>query len=246
MCTQIDTIIGNKEPSEKLKGLLVSLRDKVIYTLKDIEADIEVINTQAHSEGYEDHEIDLLIRNYLSGIRKTKRQIKYILYDKPRIKEQKKLIEKQDNFVSDANMSERTITLPTELKILPQDLEEITQEQQEQEDTEPELSPFEELKTQKPDYAIEDLKIQLDNEKNKSNELITQNKALEEKYKQLEARTRVSPSNSIPTVQGNTLRVKIVVNKVFREMLQLKGSKMIYANIVIDASQNKYVKLESI
>jgi outer membrane protein assembly factor BamA len=59
MSTQIDTIIGNKEPSEKLKGLLVRLRDKVIYTLKDIEADIEVINTQAHSEGYEDHEIDL-------------------------------------------------------------------------------------------------------------------------------------------------------------------------------------------
>jgi poly-D-alanine transfer protein DltD len=116
-----------KNRLKSLKGLLVSLRDKVIYTLKDIEADIEVINTQAHSERYEDHEIDLLIRNYLSGIKKTKRQI---LYDKPRIKEQKKLIEKQDNFVSDANMSEGTITLPTELKILPQDLEEITQEQQ--------------------------------------------------------------------------------------------------------------------
>lgn len=243
---QIDTIIGNKEPSEKLKGLLVSLRDKVIYTLKDIEADIEVINTQAHSEGYEDHEIDLLKRNYLSGIRKTKRQIKYLLYDKPRIKEQKRLIEKKDNFVSDANMSEGTITLPTELKILPQDLEEITQEQQKQEDNELEPSPYEELKTQEPDYAIEDLKIQLDNEKNKNNELITQNKALEEKYKQLEARTRVSPSNSIPTVQGNTLRVKIFVNQVFREILPLKGSKMIYANIVIDTSQNKYVRLEPV
>jgi hypothetical protein len=243
---QIDTTIGNKEPSEKLKGLLVSLRDKVIYTLKDIEADIEVINTEAHSEGYEDHEIDLLIRNYLSGIRKTKRQIKYILYDKPRIKEQKKLIKKKDNFVSDADMSEGTITLPTELKILPQDLEEITQEQQKQEDNELEPSPYEELKTQEPDYAIEDLKIQLDNEKNKSNGLITHNKALEEKYKQLEARTRVSPSNSIPTVQGNTLRVKIVVNQVFKEILLLKGSKMIYANIVIDTSENKYVSLEPI
>jgi hypothetical protein len=246
MSTQIDTIIGNKEPSEKLKGLLVSLRDKVIYTLKDIEADIEVINTQAHSEGYEDHEIDLLIRNYLSGIKKTKRQIKYILYDKPRIKEQKKLIEKQDNFVSDANMSERTITLPTELKILPRDLERITQEQQKQEDNEFEPSSFEELKIQKPDYAIEDLKIQLDNANSKISELTTQNKALEEKYKQLEGRTTVSPSNSIPAVQGNTLSVKIVVNQVFREMLQLKGSKRIYANILIDTSQNKYVKLEPI
>jgi hypothetical protein len=246
MSTQIDTIVGNREPSEKLKGLLVSLRDKVIYTLKDIEADIEVINTQAHSEGYEDHEIDLLIRNYLSGIKKTKRQIKYILYDKPRIKEQKKLIEKQDNFVSDANMSEGTISLPTELKILPQDLEEITQEQQKQEDNELEPSPFEELKIQKPDFAIEDLKIQLDNANSKISELTTQNKALEEKYKQLEGRTTVSPSNSIPAVQGNTLRVKIVVNQVFREMLQLKGSKMIYANILIDTSQNKYVRLEPI
>jgi hypothetical protein len=122
-------------------------------------------------------------------------------------------------------MSEGTITLPTELKILPKDLEEILQEQQKQEDSELEPSPYEELKTQEPDYAIEDLKIQLDNEKNKNNELITQNKALEEKYKQLEARTRVSPSNSIPTVQGNTLRVKIVVYQVFSEILRLKGSK---------------------
>ena len=143
-------------------------------------------------------------------------------------------------------MSERTITLPTELKILPRDLEEITQEQHKQEDNEFEPSSFEELKIQKPDYAIEDLKIQLDNEKNKSNELITQNKALEEKYKQLEGRTTVSPSNSIPAVQGNILSVKIVVNQVFREMLQLKGSKRIYANILIDTSQNKYVKLEPI
>jgi hypothetical protein len=241
---QIDTTIGNKEPSEKLKGLLVSLRDKVIYTLKDIEADIEIINTQAHSEGYEDHEIDLLIRYYISGIKKTKRQIKYILYDKPRIKEQKKLIEKQDNFVSDVNMSEGTITFPTELKILPQDLEEITQ--QKQEDNELEPSPFEEHKTQAPDYAIEDLKIQLDNANGKITELTTLNKALEEKYKQLEARTRVSPSNQIPAVQGNTLRIKVVVNQMFREILVLKGSKVIYANIVIDTTQNKYEKLEPI
>ena len=119
MTTRIDTIIGNKEPSEKLKGLLVSLRDKVIYTLKDIEADIEVINTQAPSEGYEDHEIDLLIKQYLSGIGKTKRQMRYILREVPRAKEQKKLREKPADIGTDVNAQEETITLPTEHKILP-------------------------------------------------------------------------------------------------------------------------------
>jgi hypothetical protein len=235
------TTVGNRKISERLKGMLVDLRNT---TATIIDA-IEDIKIQAHSEGLEDHETDLLIRSYLKEFL-DKDQIKYVLHDKPRRAKQKSLTEKSGTSPLDVNMSEETITLPTEHKILPQDLEEITQEQQEQQDTEPELSPFEELKTQKPDYAIEDLKIQLDNEKNKCNELITQNKALEEKYKQLEAHTRVSPSNSIPAVQGTTLRVKIVVNQVFREMLQLKGSKMIYANIVIDTSQNKYVRLEPI
>ncbi|MDQ4013819.1 MAG: hypothetical protein M3146_08880 [Thermoproteota archaeon] len=75
---------------------------------------------------------------------------------------------------------------------------------------------------------------------------MAQNKAFEEKYEQLEARTRVSPSNSIPAVQGNTLRTKVVVNQLFREILKLRGSKIIYANIVIDISQNKYERLEPI
>jgi hypothetical protein len=56
----------------------------------------------------------------------------------------------------------------------------------------------------------------------------------------------VSPSNQIPVVQGNTLRTKVVVNQMFREIINLKGSKVIYANIVIDATQNKYEKLEPI
>ena len=121
-------------------------------------------------------------------------------------------------------------------------MEEITQEQKEQEDTE----PIEEYKPQEPDYAVEDLKIQLDNANNKITELSTQNKTLEEKYKQLEARTRVSPSNSIPAIQGNTLRTKVVVHQLSRETLNLKGSKVIYANVVIDTAQNRYIRLEPI
>jgi hypothetical protein len=67
---------------------------------------------------------------------------------------------------------------------------------------------------------------------------------IEEKYKQLEAKTRVSPSNTIPGVQGSNLRTKVVVAQIFREVLALKGSKMIYANILIDLTQNKYIRLE--
>jgi hypothetical protein len=75
---------------------------------------------------------------------------------------------------------------------------------------------------------------------------IEEKKQLEEKYNQLEARARVTHSNSIPAKQGDTLRTKVVVAQIFRETLALKGSRMIYAYIVIDTSQNKYVRLEPI
>jgi hypothetical protein len=238
MTFEIDTIDGNKQPSEKLKGLLVNLRNKVIYTLKDIENDIEAINIQARSEDYEDHEIDLLIRGYLSGIKKTKRQIRYILKEVPRAREQKKLIEKHADIGTDVNMQkeEETISLPTEHKViisdqLAEELENTIEQQEQQQES------FEEFK---PDYALEDLRPQLANANGRITELTTQKKALEEKYRQLEARI----SNSIPPIQGNNLKTKIVINPVFREILKLKGSKKIYANIVIDISQNKYVRLE--
>jgi acid stress-induced BolA-like protein IbaG/YrbA len=55
---------------------------------------------------------------------------------------------------------------------------------------------------------------------------------------------KVEEKNSSPAVQGNTLRVKVVVSDVFREVLRLKGSKIIYANVAIDVPQNKYIRLE--
>jgi hypothetical protein len=136
------TTVGNRKISERLKRMLVDLRNTTA-TIIDAMEDIKI---QARSEGLEDHETDLLIRSYLKEFL-DKDQIKYVLHDKPRRAKQKSLTEKSGTSPLDVNMSEETITLPTEHKILPQDLEEITQEQQEQEDTEPELSPFEELKT---------------------------------------------------------------------------------------------------
>jgi hypothetical protein len=88
------------------------------------------------------------------------------------------------------------------------------------------------------------LRSQVENYKSQIEELTTQNKNLEEKYKQLEAKTRVSPSNQIQALRGNNLRTKVVVAQLFREVLALKGGKMIYANILIDLTQNKYVGLE--
>jgi hypothetical protein len=51
-------------------------------------------------------------------------------------------------------------------------------------------------------------------------------------------------TNNIPAVLGKTLRIKVVVSDVFREVLRLKGAKIIYTNVVIDASQNRYIRLE--
>jgi hypothetical protein len=85
-------------------------------------------------------------------------------------------------------------------------------------------------------YAAEDLRLQLDQASNK----------IEEKNIQLESKTIISPSISIPAMQGNELRIKVVVSQLFKEILQLKGSKMIYANIIIDRTQNKYIRLEPV
>jgi hypothetical protein len=84
--------ISNKGISERLKGMLVDLRDTIGSAFETIEDKIEKINVQAHSEGFEDYEIELLLRMYLSGV-KTKRQLKWIITDKPRIKEQKRIME---------------------------------------------------------------------------------------------------------------------------------------------------------
>lgn len=233
MSTQIDTIIGNKKPSEELKGLLIELRDVVGSAFETIEDKIEKINVKAHSEGFEDHEIDLLLKMYLSGL-KTKRQLKWILYEKPRIKEQKKLTDKPAiNGQNDYN-NVPDIPAPDNIVIPAQVVDEVINEQEHSEA----------LEALKPNYEVEELKLRLDTTQTNLDQALADKKQLEEKYKQLEAKTRPSPSNQIPAVQGNTLRVKVVVSDVFREVLILKGSKIIYANVVIDIQQNKYVRLE--
>lgn len=86
---------------------------------------------------------------------------------------------------------------------------------------------------------VEELKLRLDKTQASLDQERADKKQLAEKYKQLEAKTRISP-----TSVRNKLRTKIVVNQVFREILTLKGSKTIYANIVIVTSKNKYVRLQ--
>jgi hypothetical protein len=54
----------------------------------------------------------------------------------------------------------------------------------------------------------------LENTRSNLDQTIEDKKQLEEKYKQLEAKTKVSPSNSIPGVQGNNLRTKVVVAQI--------------------------------
>jgi hypothetical protein len=65
----------------------------------------------------------------------------------------------------------------------------------------------------------------LDNANGKITELTTRNKNFEEKYKQLEARITVQPSNNFPAPQGSILGIKVVINQIFRDTLQLKDQK---------------------
>jgi hypothetical protein len=226
--------LSNKEPSDKLNSMLVDLENNT----KAIFDSIEEIRTQARSEGFEDFETDLLLKPYLDrGMGRDR--AKYILRDKSRRKKQNSLTKNlgtspqiDDNNVPKIPAPDYNIVFPDQV------FDKATQEQKK------EPSPFEEFKQQEPDYGTEELKLQLENTRSNLDQTIEDKKQLEEKYKQLEAKTRVSPSNSIPAVQGNNLRIKVVVAQIFREVLALKGSKMIYANILIDLTQNKYVRLE--
>jgi hypothetical protein len=226
--------LSNKEPSDKLNSMLVDLENNT----KAIFDSIEEIRTEARSEGFEDFETDLLLKPYLDrGMGRDR--AKYILRDKSRRKKQNSLTKNlgtspqiDDNNVPKIPAPDYNIVFPDQV------FDKATQEQKK------EPSPFEEFKQQEPDYGTEELKLQLENTRSNLDQTIEDKKQLEEKYKQLEAKTRVSPSNSIPAVQGNNLRTKVVVAQIFREVLALKGSKMIYANILIDLTQNKYVRLE--
>ncbi len=147
-----------------------------------------------------------------------------------------------------------TFNIPTDYKVVvpPNVLKEETKQLERIQTQEQEFKPQYEIEQltqrqeqdQHPDYALEALRLKFESVQKQLEQSQQEKKDLEEKYKQLEAKTRVSPSNNFPALQGNTLRTKVVVNQMFRETLALKGSKEIYANVVIDVSQNKYVRLE--
>jgi hypothetical protein len=242
MSIKIDTTIGNKIISEKLKCMLADLRSNthaIFDSVKEIEE-------QAHSEGFEDFEINLLLRIFLKEFLSSK-QIDNLFYRDKKKKVLEDLTSKRDiddNKIIEDNSIPDDIAAPDYKVVVPDRLlnEVITEGQQEQQQiTETDTPRFD---TYKQDYAIEDLKSQLDTSKENVELLTLRNKGLEAKNIQLEAKTRNSPSNNIPAVQGNNLITKVVVSQLFREILQLKGSKMIYANIIIDTTQNKYIRLE--
>ena len=217
------TTAGNKGISERLKGMLVDLRNSTATYFEQIEN----IRNQAYSEGLEDHEINLLIKNYLKELL-NRNQIKYILYDKARRARQKSLTKNlgtspQHDNIPSIPAPDYKIVIPDQ--VIEEEQEQLTQQQQEY----------------KPEYALEDLRSQVESYKSQIEELTADKKNIEEKYKQLEAKTSVSPA-----VQGNNLRTKVVVAQIFRETLALKRAKMIYANILIDLTQNKYVRLEPV
>ena len=59
MYIQLDTINGNKKPSEKLKGMLVNL----VNNAEAMFDSVKEIRDQARKEGFEDFETDLLLKH---------------------------------------------------------------------------------------------------------------------------------------------------------------------------------------
>lgn len=199
------------------------ISDKLRSMLLDLKTNIvvlyesvEAIREQARSENFEDYEIDLLLKQFLKQFLNA-RQVKWILVDQPRELIQKKISENLDSNVQNDDKN---------LPELPQ----------------PEVIDHDEtIQLKDTKRTTQDLNLKLENDN-----ALTDKRHLKEKNRQLEAETRVLPTNDNPKLQGNNLRTKVVVSQLFREILDLKGSKMIYANILIDVSQSKYIKLEPI
>lgn len=199
------------------------ISDKLRSMLLDLKTNIvvlyesvEAIREQARSENFEDYEIDLLLKQFLKQFLKP-RQVKWILVDQPRELIQKKISENLDSNVQNDDKNLPELAQPEVI-----DHDETIQ-----------------LKDTK--RTTQDLNLKLENDN-----ALRDKRHLKEKNKQFEAETRVLPTNNTPKLQGNNLSIKVVVSQLFREILGLKGSKMIYANIIIDVSQNKYIKLEPI
>jgi hypothetical protein len=177
---------------------------------------LEKVKDQARKEGFSDEETYYLCRKALSVV-KSRGQLDYLFHGKKRYQE-KRLRRKHEIMQKNSNNLPDLHLPDYRTAVLGQEQEKLQIESYQQ------------------NYAAEDLRSQLDQASNK----------IEEKNIQLEAKTIISPSISIPAMQGNELRIKVVVSQLFKEILQLKGSKMIYANIIIDRTQNKYIRLEPV
>ena len=177
---------------------------------------LKKIKDQARKEGFSDDEIYYLSRKALSVV-KSRGQLDYLFHGKKRYQE-KRLRRKHEIMQKNSNNLPDLHLPDYKTAVLGQEQEKLQIESYQQ------------------NYAAEDLRLQSDQASNK----------IEEKNIQPEAKAIISPSNSIPAMQGNELRTKVVVSQLFKEILQLEGSKMIYANIIIDRTQNKYIRLEPV
>jgi hypothetical protein len=220
---QYDTRIGNKIISPELQQLFSDLANHVNSAFETLEK----VKVQARKEGFSDDEIYYLSRKALGKV-KSRGQLDYLFHGKRRYQE-KRLSQKHEIMQNNSN-NLPDLHLPDYKTVV------LRQEQEK-----PQI-----IESYQQNHVAEDLRLQLNQANNKIEEQNTQIKTLEEKYKQLASEKGISPSNSIPFIQGNNLRTKVIVSQVFREILNLKGSKMIYANILIDVSQNKYIRLEPV
>ena len=143
---------------------ILDLKTHIDVLLESVEA----IREQAHSENFEDYEIDLLLKQFLRQFLNP-RQVKWILVDQPRELKQKKISENLDSNVQnyDKNVPE-----------LPQ----------------PEVIDHDEtIQLKDTKRTTQDLNLNLENDN-----ALTDKRHLKEKNKQLETETRVLPFNDIP------------------------------------------------
>ena len=133
MSIELDTKVGNKVISEKLKGMLNDLRSNT----RAIFDSVDEIKEQARIEGFEEFETNLLLKTYLKEFL-TKSQLRYILHDKPITQLKKNLTDETHNIMQvDENKILEDNNIPSDipppdykLVVSEEHLNEVTQQQQ--------------------------------------------------------------------------------------------------------------------
>jgi hypothetical protein len=210
--------LGLRQPSQELINIIKEL-GKLGTKISNV---VEKLKERARSEGFNEDETKTLMRIYLKGVL-SKRQIQYWVSDRDKMNLKRQLELKQQQGQGQGQNNQ--VHLRTKANVQDAQLVSETKTIELEQKREPEEG--EEQEEQYQAESIQDLRATVSTQTTYINTLEDRLKEKEEINKSLKQQ-----------------RIKISVSQMYRDVLMMRNTNAIYANILID--NNKYVKLEPI